>query len=503
MLPLKGDCFMSSYNGGIGRTYRDFPPPRRDSLRGPGKMPTTRSEQIAEYDRRESVYLQQGYTLAEQREHNLFRAKDTDGQVIAEARRMLRDIGFIAEVDAASIATDHVSLKLRASVPETAEAQRLLDAARAIWRRSEVQGNLASWALRGCYLGRWHWEAQRNDRNGLAYIVGHDPRELEVWRDGFGVVDVAILTTAKDRRPMRLDDNGQPATDLGTYTLRRQITADEYVTFEDSTETDRQISRLGVVPVTTWDYTDLGKAMPGWAGQGYEAGLAIVDSSLTQIGVIGTRKGNPTLKGMGVDPGSGADLANIDAAVALPPGTDLQYLETSLQGLTVLVQTVSAVLDKQRTTTFEFLFTEAGAGASGLALSHRASGFVAKMNPKRESFYRQLARSTSHAVAVELGRPWSEALDVFEVDGGEALPMDVEAIATLYLTLAESGYMSGRDVVLRLMALGLVPEQDPDDYLDAIQAIAREERIAEAAAVVQRTLAGEGAGEVEEEPIEV
>jgi hypothetical protein len=173
---------------------------------------------------------------------------------------------------------------------------------------------------------------------------------------------------------------------------------------------------------------------------------------------------------MGVDPGSGADLTAIDRAAALPEGTDLQWLEPKLDGLRAFIDTADVQVDKLRATLFEFLFTDAGSGASGLALSHRASGFVMKINPIRQHFYRALALVTSYAVAADLGVAWSQDMDVFEVDGGEPLPMDVEAMAGLYLTLVNQGLLKPEDAIARMQGLGLVPDGDPLEYLEAIKA---------------------------------
>jgi len=50
------------------------------------------------------------------------------------------------------------------------------------------------------------------------------------------------------------------------------------------------------------------------------------------------------------------------------------------------------------------------------------------------------------------------------------LPMDVEAMAGLYLTLVNQGLLKPEDAIARMQGLGLVPDGDPLEYLEAIKA---------------------------------
>ena len=454
--------------GLVDRPYGS--PPRGSGGTALDSWPTTRSEIVTEYERRERVYLGLSYTQEERRLLNLFEAQDIQNRVIARARRMLRDISFVVDVDAAAIATNVLALHVRKDADLTPDqAESLRQDGVAIWQRSNISQRALSWAIRGCYMGRWVWEAQKHPEGG-AYIIGHDPKHMEVFVDGFGDVRSALLSVDCSDCSGLLGDDGSVAVSGGRYRYRREVTPDTYREFKDSDLTLEEVNRLGVVPVSQFVYRDIGTSLPLWAGQGYESGLALVDSLLTQLGVIGTRSGAPILKGMGVDPGSQADLLAIDRAAALPEGTDLQWLEPRLDGLRAFIDTADVQVDKLRATLFEFLFTEAGAGASGLALSHRASGFVMKINPIREHFYRALSLVTSYAVAIDRGVKWTPSLDVFEVDGGEPLPMDVEAMAGLYMTTVNQGLMKPEDAISRLQGLGLVPDGDPLEYLESISA---------------------------------
>jgi hypothetical protein len=74
-------------------------------------------------------------------------------------------------------------------------------------------------------------------------------------------------------------------------------------------------------------------------------------------------------------------------------------------------------------------------------------------------------------VAIDAGLRWSEAADVYMVDGGDALPMDAAASATLYVSLADGGWLTGSDTIRRLQGLQLIgPDDDPADYYARAQA---------------------------------
>jgi len=439
----------------------------------------------AEYDRRERVYLGLEYTDAERTSLNLFEARDTEDRLIAATRRIMRDIGFTVEVDAAAIATTRCTLRVRSDAsqsPNTLEAYRVIGDG--IWRRSRVQEELASWALRGCYLGRWLFEAQRGE-DGLGYIVPHDPRSMRVWRDGFGRVTRALSVYTEPPPPPVLGSSSAPPA--GGTTISREITLTEQRTQVGTAPVTVEPIALGVVPVTVWTYRDVGKELPLWAGHGFEACLASVDSAFTQIQTVGTRQSNPVLVSTGVGLADGADLSAMGRSMAIPTGATLEWLEPELRGIDSLIASANAQSDRLRQTIFEFLFTEAGAGASGLALSHRAAGFVGKVEPIREALYRALALGTSYAVAAELNQTWTEEHDIFTVDGGEALPLDVEAMAALYMTLVRENLLKPVDAIGNLQALGLIPAGDPVLYWAELQAEMEAREARTAAAVADET----------------
>ena len=98
-----------------------MPTYRQRTRPGEGRQwPTTRSDVVLEFDRREAAYLGDAYTEAEAKKHGLFLAKDAStNRVLIPPRRITADATFVVDVDVAAILTDGVSLRIRedASVP--------------------------------------------------------------------------------------------------------------------------------------------------------------------------------------------------------------------------------------------------------------------------------------------------------------------------------------------------------------------------------------------------
>jgi hypothetical protein len=208
-----------------------------------------------------------------------------------------------------------------------------------------------------------------------------------------------------------------------------------------------------------------------WAGSGFEAAVAAVDSARTQVLSIVTRHANPILALIGARLAAGEDLQTIGRTIAIPGDADVKWLEAALNGVQVAVEQADALRASLKETLPEFLFVESGASASGTSLSYRAGAFVSKIEPIRQAVYVQLARCIGWGVAIDAGLRWSEAADVYMVDGGDALPMDAAASATLYVQLADGGWLTGSDTIRRLQGLQLIgPDDDPADYYARAQA---------------------------------
>lgn len=439
------------------------------------RWPTTREGIEGEYTRREEAYTGSDYTDQEVQDYNLFQAKNGDNQVIATAKRITADIRFVVHVDAASIASDGVSLQVReAMLPGGQESAPLaLELGQAVWRRSGVGLHLLRWASNTCILGDYWLEVQRGASG--AVLVGHDPRRVVATMDPTGQTVQQLVVSHQYTDDATIDPrtgafSGKPEQHL----YRRVVTPTEVRVYRDDRLVPEESgpNTLGVVPAVRLSYRPiLDGHLSEWAGSGYEAAVAAVDSARTQVLSIVTRHANPILALIGARLAAGEDLQTIGRTIAVPGDADVKWLEAALNGVQVAVEQADALRSALKETLPEFLFVESGASSSGSALSYRAGAFVAKIEPIRQSIYSQLARCIGWAVAIDAGVPWSEAADYYTVDGGEALPMDVAASSGLYVGLAAGGWLTGADTVRRLQGLQLIgPDEDPAEYYARAQA---------------------------------
>ena len=447
---------------GQGNTYRR-------------RWPTTREGIEGEYSRREEAYTGADYTDNEVQDYNLVQAKNGDNQVIATAKRITSDIRFVVHVDAASIASDGVALQVReAMLPGGQEAAPLaLELGQAVWRRSGVGLHLLRWASNTCILGDYWLEVQRGPSG--AVLVGHDPRRVVAKMDPTGQTIQQLVVSHEYTDDTAIDPrtgafSGKPEQ----HTYRRVVTPEEVRVYRDDQLVPHESgpNTLGVVPAVRLSYRPiLDGHLSEWAGSGYEAAVAAVDSARTQVLSIVTRHANPILALIGARLAAGEDLQTIGRTIAVPGDADVKWLEAALNGVQVAVEQADALRNALKETLPEFLFVESGASSSGSALSYRAGAFVAKIEPIRQSIYAQLSRCIGWAVAIDAGARWSDAADYYQVDGGEALPMDVSASSALYTGLAAGGWLTGADTVRRLQGLQLIgPDEDPAEYYARAQA---------------------------------
>lgn len=101
-------------------------------------------------------------------------------------------------------------------------------------------------------------------------------------------------------------------------------------------------------------------------------------------------------------------------------------------------------------------------------MSNRATQFVSYITPIRERVFAGLARAVGIALCLERGVAFDETADVYEVQGGAALPLDKAAMVGLMLTMLEAGTITRADVVQALqgMGVGLPPEAEPVEYAE-------------------------------------
>lgn len=425
--------------------------------------PMSEGERQAELKRRWSSYTGEPYSADDVTSMSLFQYRDTGDNIAISARRICADIAYVAEVDAAAIATTGLSLQ----VPDEAQ-ESSLEAGREIWRRSNVADRLPMWALQLCIYGEGLIEAVKHPTLG-GILVWHPAPNFQVEWDEYGLsIKRAIISYTLP--PTVSMEGGRPVASGAGVAYVRVLSADRVDVYRDGVlDNDASgTNPLGIVAAARVAYRDLRTGLvSAWAGTHYEDQIASLDSMITQMQALGARHANPILKAMGTSVGPDADLQTVGRVIELHPGTDLQWLEANLQAIQALVNQSSQLQDAMRATLPEFLFTESGANSSGTALSYRASAFVAKIRPIREGMYAALATATAMARRIDDGGAWTAADAVYLVDGGDPLPMDEAARAQLVVSVMDAGLLRRVDAVRSLQAAGIIPDGDPVDYANA------------------------------------
>lgn len=422
--------------------------------------PVTAEERREMYRARWRSFRGEPYTLAEVQRLALFRAVGTDDVTTAITQRIMRDGAFVCGVDAAAIATDGVTLGT------TPGAEDRLDDGRAQWEQSAISDNLPWWATNLCVDGLGYLEVFLT-APGVPAIVWHQPTSVEVSKDRAGsTITQAVITILE---PPAWSVSADGSIDVGgkPTTYRRLLTPAKIAAWRDDAALPDETgpNTLGRVPLIEVAFAKCADgSMPLNACQGIDDAIALINSTIMQIGTIGSRNANPTLLTIGARLADGADMQKAGKVLSVPADADIKWLELSMTGLRSLVETMVAVLDAVRQTMPEFLFVDSGANSSGTALSYRAGAFVAKIQPVRARMYAALAEAVSLAVCLAAGRPWSPDEMVYAVDGGSPLPMDVASGAALRQTLMDAGLLRREDVVSWLQAARVAPEGDPAGY---------------------------------------
>ena len=429
----------------------------------------TRDEEIAEYDRRERAFLGVTYTDDEITRMSLFRALDMYDEIVSTTTRLNRDLAFVTGVDAAAIATNGVALRLEADEGTPAD----LEVARAAWKRSGMNAALPRRALEICGLGCMVIEVAPN-HDGEPVIVWHDPRTVELSTDETGRCVRAVLSF-QYQSAGAVDPSTGSVSAVTQHRYVKVATPDEIIVYRDGKLSAKESgpNRLGIVPFRAIEFGRFGRqTIPLCAFSAYDDAIASMDTVASQIRRIGTTNANPLMVGTGVDVGEGAALQEVGRAIGVPnDGARIEWLTLPMEGLKALLDSAIAVREQVVQTLPEFLFVDAGSAASGLSLSYRATAFVSKITPIREGVYEALEWACSLVLALSHGVPWSQDLEVFEIDGGPALPMDQAAVVGMLVQLLEAELITREDAVRTLQGMGVIPDGvDAADYVAQIVA---------------------------------
>jgi len=443
-----------------------------DKTTGKPAWPTTWDARRTEQQRRRDLVLMRPYTPEECQRLGLFQGTNIGGDTIHRAQRISPLIAYVAQVGTTLLSREW-TLNLKGDADPQQNDPRLTRGMET-WRRSQIARLARMWADNLTVEADCYMEAAIDDA-GRAVVVHHKPQHVRVWLDSRGVEVVKATIT------FMVDD---PDDDSKQVQYVRTLTRDKLSEKIGDKPAKVVDNRLGVVPLG-WDQfapsgVDPYLGKPPWWG--IEDGVSVHDSAASILTVIGTKRANTVLFAEGVNPTTGTDAGQsvpgvqggaVEGGVIVGPvGTDIRPIGHGLEGAQVLVEQAERVHAIVATTCPELLFTEAGANASGTALSHRAASLLAKYAPPDTELRATVGRMLAMAQAMADGLAWSDDLDVYEVTAGPMLALDRSAELDALVKALETGLIRPADAVRKLQDLGYIPrDADPEQYAaDALAA---------------------------------
>ena len=457
--------------------------------------PDDRDSLIDEFNRREASYAGDAYTDREARLYGLFISKSTSGQVLIPPRRIVGDQAYLVDVDVSAINSTSWTLRIKddaiipgADLPppdaegEVADRRRVsAEAERELWRlsgmqvweQSGIEDKREEWARRYyCGLGRMGLWVTLTDNE--ACIVAMDPRHYIPRKDKLGKRLESVTIDMEYREPDSLDPSSGALVPGQWHPYRALIGAESIDVWDKGAKSAEESgdNLLGVPPFVTVDYAAGPDGVPLWSGHASEDGVAAVDSLFTQGLAIGGRHANPILRiGHELEASGTEDGPDLQGGPGrILEAEDANWLEATLTGANFLADLGTTVRRAYQETNPAYMFIDAGATASGTALSYRANAYIMQATPMRARFFRAVARSTAMAVCLERRIPWSESLDVFEVVAGPIIPADVQAVLGNILEARDGGVLLHSDAIEQAMQTGITPRSmDPEEYAQQVR----------------------------------
>jgi len=444
----------------------------RTALPAGRDLPSTWEEWRACYTRRDVAYHGGLYDAADRLAFQLFQARDDANDVIAETRRLTRDVAHVVDVNRHALAPESLTLTLT-------DAARnpdgdLVAAYRSIWKRSGFAAGFDTVAGQFAGLGRVGLAVRRLSQTPpyRSVLVPVDPRHYRaVYDPETGTQLERVIITIPFFDAATVDGAGRVTEDGTEHVWVQELTADTVTTWLDGVLQDDQTGdhRLGVVPFVNARYYQAGESEHGiWAAQGLDSALALYDSLQAQIAAIGTRYANPKLVIKGAEIGSSSELSLFGRVLNFfgigSVDVVAEYLEPSLQQLGHLLESAREIRETAKETLPEFLVSGAGANASGRALEYRSAALVAKMGAARRRLWSETASALDMAQAMDAGAPVDPDTTVARITGGLVLPVDLKAHLEA-LGLAKALGVRQADIVRALQDLDLVADDaDPEAY---------------------------------------
>lgn len=421
--------------------------------------PTTYQEWQARYARNEAYYQMLGYSVEEIKDHGLFRALDDDGKVIALTRQLTLDVKHVVDTDSHALGAGWTLEAVDEDAPDQEDGDK-------VWRRSQLDSQRATLTQMLASQGRIGIEAcLDSERRGRLQTIDAGCYDCEYEADGVTLGCVWITIPFHD--PATVTPAGERIEDGVRRVEVRKLTKTDVTTWIDSEIVEELTGdhNLGVVPFVNIRFIPAGDTQHGqWAGEGLSSALQSFDSLLTQIQAVGARQANPIPYATGAEVDAGINTSIGRWISGIPADGEIGYLEPTLQGLKVLLESAMALRQAALDAIPEFLYVGAGAGASGKALEYRVGALVLKLGTIREGMFAALARITDIAVRYERDEKWDPDEDMFRVTGAPIVPVD-KAAALAELQVAKDLGLQAGDVIRGLQRLEMVPrEVDPDAY---------------------------------------
>jgi len=217
---------------------------------GADKYPTSEDAWKNRYNWLHDAYTGEPYQLQDMTAWRLFRAFDTNGNVMAETTRLLRDNAFVIDQDAGALFGAGATLETQDRGIRS--ARRSLDAGEKIWKRSMLGERLSTYALSLASMGRIGLEVVRTEaaKPWGVTIVAHDPRNYVVTYDvATGLRIERVTITQQVFRTDEIDGSGNVA-DATLDVHQRELTAEGIRVTLNGEEVRKETGehRLGAVP---------------------------------------------------------------------------------------------------------------------------------------------------------------------------------------------------------------------------------------------------------------
>lgn len=454
-----------------------FPLPGRPEERASKAYPDTDQEWIDRYDRLESAYLSEPYTVAEIKAFHLFRALDDNNDEIDVTRRTFSLFKFVVETDVGGCLGGRVALELEDGSTDASETERAAElvAGESVWKRSHVDEQLETWVRSTLVMGDYYLEAVRTSGSApyRTTIVGYDARNVVPTYDhltGTQLVKVTITDGYVDDDAMAPDG----VVERGAmHTYRREVTAERIDVWIDSVHNEALSGphNAGVCPVVhlrCMPFRLPDHSLP--AAVGIEEALRVADSLSTQAKAILTRFANPIGYIAGAKVPEGSSIQKFGRWFSGPNDMKAAYLEPSGQMIQQLTEQLGLLLKHIEQTNPEFMFADNEANVSGESRAFKASAFENKIGGIRGRIFSALARIVGIAVAMDADQPFDPERKAFRIDAPPILPRNVAGEVKM-LTSVRDALMPG-DFVRHLQRLGLVGlHEDPDAYAAKVRGV--------------------------------